>query len=165
MRRADGGFALVCLVVLVGCTPAEPAAVLPEPATQETRPSGPQLTFVQAEPGDVAAQVMGFMAEARADARVPLVYVGATWCEPCQYFHRAAVAGELDDELPRMALLEFDRDHDGDRLEAAGYGSRMIPLFVVPDDAGRGTERRIEGSIHGPTSPQQIAPRLRAIVE
>lgn len=162
--------ALLTVLLIGACSPAEPAATLEtDPPSGHDPPDGvdargPHLRFVEADPGDVASAVRRFVAEARAESRVPLVYVGATWCEPCQYFHRAAVAGELDDALPRMALLEFDRDQDGERLEAAGYGSRMIPLFVVPGDDGRGTDRRIEGSIHGPGSPDEIAPRLRAVL-
>ena len=110
------------------------------------------------------AQVRSFVAQARTEGRTPLVYVGATWCEPCQYFHRAAEQGQLDPSLPRLALLEFDRDRDGARLDAAGYSSRMIPLFVVPGEDGRATSRHIEGSIHGPGSPAEITPRLRALL-
>ena len=93
-----------------------------------------------------------------------MVYVGATWCEPCQYFHAAAERGDLDAQLPPIAFLEFDRDHDGERLDAAGYRSRMIPLFVSPNDDGTASERRMEGSIHGAGSPQEIVPRLLAIL-
>jgi len=142
--------------LLCSCTVSP---VGPEPAA-----SGPQLSFETAEPGDVAAQARAFSARARAQGRQPLIYVGASWCEPCRYFHAAAERGELDGSLPRLALLEFDRDTDGPRLDAAGYASRMIPLFVVPGEDGRGTDARIEGSIHGPGSPNQIAPRLRAIL-
>lgn len=112
----------------------------------------------------MAPQVRAFAARARSEGREPLVYVGATWCEPCRYFHDAAERGDLDEALPRLALLEYDLDEDAERLAAAGYASRMIPLFVVPGADGRGSDRRIEGSIHGPGSPAQIAPRLRAIL-
>jgi len=43
-------------------------------------------------------------------------------------------------------------------------GRSMIPLFVVPEQDGRAGTQRIEGSIHGPTSPLEIVPRLRAIL-
>lgn len=149
---------VIALGALAACTPVQQQ----EHAARDTE--GPQIRFVPAPPGDVGAAVRAFVADARAEGRAPLVYVGASWCEPCQYFHAAAERGELDTALPRVALLEFDRDRDGSRLDAAGYSSRMIPLFVVPDDAGRPTERRIEGSIHGPGSPSEIAPRLRALL-
>ena len=139
----------------VACTaPPPPAAA-----------TGPRIRFTAAEPGQVEPLVQRFTHSARDSGREPLVYVGATWCEPCRYFHDAAERGDLDQALPRLDLLEFDRDRDGARLEAAGYSSRMIPLFVVPNPDGRGTARRIEGSIHGPGSPQEIAPRLRALLD
>ncbi|MAQ19731.1 MAG: hypothetical protein CMN30_33630 [Sandaracinus sp.] len=152
---------------------AEPAAAEPaegaaaEALAAAVAAAGPRVRFVPAEagePGELPGQVQAFMAEARADGRTPLVYVGAGWCEPCRYFHQAAERGELDDRLPRLALLEFDLDVDAARLEAAGCRSRMIPLFAVPDAAGRCTDQRIEGSIHGPGSPAQILPRLLEIL-
>jgi hypothetical protein len=152
--------ALVTVVVValgvLGCTAGPPPA--------EPTPSGPHVRFVRAGPGDVATLVRAFALEVRAEGRTPLVYVGATWCEPCTYFHEAATRGDLDGELPALTLLELDLDVDAERLAAAGYSSRMIPLFVVPGEDGRATERRIEGSIHGPGSPAQIVPRLRAIL-
>lgn len=52
----------------------------------------------------------------------------------------------------------------GRTSDAAGYGSRMIPLFVSPEDDGAPSARRMEGSIHGAGSPQEIVPRLRTIL-
>lgn len=170
---------LSLVTILGGCTPApDPAAAEPtehpptivsaDPSRDELAASPSdataRLVFVEADEGDVSTQVAALVARARAEGRAPLVYVGATWCEPCQYFHAAALRGELDAELPPLLLLEFDRDRDGERLDAAGYSSRMIPLFVVPGEDGRPSDGRIEGSIHGPGSPAQIVPRLRAIL-
>jgi len=148
-------FAVVLAAFVFGCNASPPAA---------QTAGGPHVRFEHAQPGDVAPQVRAFAERARADDRAPLVYVGATWCEPCRYFHEAAERGDLDDDLPRLALLEFDLDEDAERLREAGYASRMIPLFVVPGADGRGSDHRIQGSIHGPGSPAQIAPRLRAIL-
>lgn len=159
--------ATVFLLLALGCGDdgrlrgAPPAERTATPAAS----AGPRVRFEPAGPGALEEVVRRFADAARREGRVPLVYVGATWCEPCQYFHRAAERGELDEHLPALALLELDRDRDGARIDAAGYGSRMIPLFVVPGEDGRGTDRRIEGSIHGAGSPLQIAPRLRALVE
>jgi hypothetical protein len=124
----------------------------------------PQIRFVPVGDGDLAERVRTFVAEARAEGRTPLVYVGASWCEPCGYFHRAAEHGDLDDALPPLALLELDHDRDEARIEAAGYATRMIPSFTVPGSDGRGSGAHIEGSIHGPGSPMEIAPRLLALI-
>jgi hypothetical protein len=141
------------------------AACTSAPAVAPIAPAPtPRVRFEPAGEGDLAAIVQAFVVTARAEGRTPLVYVGATWCEPCRYFHAAAVRGDLDGELPPLALLELDRDRDGARIDAAGYGSQMIPLFAVPGPDGRASDRRIEGSIHGAGSPAEIVPRLRGIL-
>ncbi len=65
------------------------------------------------------------------------MYVGAPWCEPCQVFHQALVAGELDRELSGVRFVEFDLDRDAEPLRAAGYAAPMIPLFALPEASGR----------------------------
>lgn len=146
--------------------PSRPAAPLAASAPAPSSPAAPspRVRFERASEGDLEAQVRDLVTRARAEGRAPLVYVGATWCEPCQYFHGAAERGELDADLPPLLLLELDLDRDRERVAAAGYGSRMIPLFAVPGLDGRGTGRQIEGSIHGPGSPREIAPRLRELL-
>lgn len=101
---------------------------------------------------------------AKKDGRALLVYVGATWCEPCQRFHQASTAGEVTGDLPPLRMLEFDLDRDAERLAASGYSSKMIPLFAVPGPDGRGTDLRIEGSIKGSGAVSNIVPRLRALL-
>src|ERR1051325_2532921 len=81
--------------------------------------------------------------------RSVLVYIGATWCEPCQRFHAAANKGLLDASFPNLTLLEFDADKEGERLLNAGYGSRLIPYFGVPGPDGRATGKHLEGSVKG----------------
>jgi thiol-disulfide isomerase/thioredoxin len=119
---------------------------------------------VPAPDGDVPGALVREMERAKKDGRTLLVYAGATWCEPCQRFHRAADAGEIQGGLPPLRMLEFDLDRDGDRLAAAGYGSKMIPLFAVPGPDGRGTAARIEGSIKGAGAVGNIVPRLSALL-
>jgi len=105
------------------------------------------------------------LAQGRAAHYGVLVYVGATWCEPCQQFHQAVQAGELDDMLDGVRLVEFDLDADRDPLERAGYASRLIPLFALPKDDGTASLHRIEGSIKGPQALREnLMPRLRAFL-
>ena len=75
-RRAfcQRSLALVGLSLLAGCGTPTPKAL--------------QLT--PAPPGEAAAVVASELTRARREGRELLVYVGATWCEPCQRFHRAA---------------------------------------------------------------------------
>lgn len=113
-----------------------------------------------------ATPVAPFVAEAQlsaGDARV-VVYVGASWCEPCQRFHHALEAGELDDVLLGVRFIEYDSDTAKPALEAAGYRSRLIPLFALPAEDGRASGRQQEGSIKGEGAVANIVPRLRALM-
>ena len=114
--------------------------------------------------GEVAPLVQRELARARSDGRRLLVYVGATWCEPCRRFHDAAAAGKLDAEFGTLRLLEFDFDRDEPRLREAGYVSRLIPLFAAPGPDGRSSGRQMEGSIKGDGAVGEISPRLRALL-
>jgi thiol-disulfide isomerase/thioredoxin len=138
------------------------AASAPPPEEKRALP----VDIVAAPPsGDVQETVARELARARGDGRRLLVYVGASWCEPCQRFHRAALAGQVDALFPGLRLLEFDLDRDRERLEKAGYASKMIPLFALPRLDGAASGEQIEGSIKGSGAVDQIAPRLRALLE
>ncbi len=168
MRRDVVFFAVISAVtsvVFVGCReePRLRGARTTE-AHEPVAEASARLRFEHAADGDLVPLVRAFVSRAEGEGRTPLVYVGATWCEPCRYFHAAAERGELDAQLPPITFLELDRDHDAARLDAAGYGSRMIPLFVSPEADGTASARRMEGSIHGPGSPAEIVPRLLAIL-
>ena len=133
------------------CTAEAP----PTPAARSSRPD-----FVPAGSGEVDLVVREALTAATAEQRRLVVYVGATWCEPCQAFHHAVERGELDEALLGVRFLEFDSDHDGGRLQAAGYGGRLIPRFVLPDAQGRGSQERIEGGIKGNGAVEHIMRRL-----
>src|SRR5438034_6960181 len=103
------------------------------------------VEIVEAGTGAVPGVVQRAQQEAGLDRRQLLVYVSAGWCEPCERFQRAVRAGELNASFPRLTLLKFDADRDGNRLQDAGYDGQYIPRFVVPGPDGRGTTRRMEG--------------------
>ena len=154
-----GFAALVALLslaspVALGCkTEAEPG---PEGGVS-TAASSPastgklRLTTAPGE-GDVDAIVRSAQVKAMADRRRVVVYVGATWCEPCQRFHH-----DVD-------LLGFDADHDAERLASAGYVSKLIPLFALPGPDGRASGKQVEGGIKGDGAVGFIAPRLEKML-
>lgn len=124
------------------------------------------VEIVAAPGGDEPAEaaVRREAERARGAGRTLLVYLGAPWCEPCVRFHDAAKAGSLDAELPGLTLLEFDHDRDSERLQAAGYAWRYVPLFAKPGADGRASGRAVEGSIKGEGAVAQIVPRLRGLL-
>jgi len=133
-----------------------------EPERAAAAPKRVQIVKAPAE--DVASTVKKQLEAAKSAGRDLVVYVGATWCEPCQRFHAAAERGELDSAFPGLVLLEFDLDRDGERLAADGYSSQFIPLFVVPNTDGTASPRRFEGSVKGDGAVADITPKLRGIL-
>ena len=128
------------------------------------KPSTSAPHFVAAPKGKVAQTVAQARAEAQAQGEQLLVYVGASWCEPCQRFHKAVEAGELDDALPGVKFLEFDADDDGERLADAKYDGRLIPRFAVPDDNGVFSGLKIEGGVKGDGAVDNIMQRLKPLL-
>lgn len=175
---------MLCCSLALGCSRGEttPSAD-PTPTSKGDTPgqkqpfgssSGPSigplvlargLRFVKpSADSDVATLVAGERERAAAAGRKLVVYVGAAWCEPCQRFHEAAKRGELDDDFPELTLVEFDLDEDRDRIHAAGYSSKLIPLFVLPGSDGRGSDRRFEGGVKGDRAVALLSRRLRTLL-
>jgi thiol-disulfide isomerase/thioredoxin len=147
----------------MGCEQRAPSGTSAQAEPSPAKKALPVET--QAAPaGEVQELVRAEVARAKGEGRRLLVYVGASWCEPCQRFHDAARAGELDAAFPGLRLLEFDLDRDKERLERAGYSSRMIPLFALPRADGMASGEQLEGSIKGPGAVDQISPRLRTLL-
>lgn len=138
-----------------GCQrPPAQAAALPQKAE-----------LVEAGPGPADQVVREAMAGARRDGRRLLVYVSATWCQPCQRFQAALRSGALDSYFPDLRLLKFDSDRDQSRLTVAGYDGPYLPRFVLPTPSGRGSGQTISGGTKAEdTAFTSIAPRLQQLL-
>jgi hypothetical protein len=149
------------------CTLAFVSAVAAVACSRNEAPAAP-VAHIRLTPGPAAGAiepaVREELARAAAEKRRLIVYVGATWCEPCQKFHHAAADGQLDATFPDLTLLEFDLDRDGQRLASAGYTSKYIPLFAVPAEDGRASGKQVEGGIKGDGAVAYITPRLQTLL-
>ena len=157
---------MLLLLSLPACKSSIPApapAVSAEPA-RTAAPSRPQIVDGPANVDSVAPFIHAQIASAKRAHQRVLVYVGATWCEPCQRFHKALASGQLDKQLAGIRFVEFDLDQSGKALSRDGYTSNYIPLFAVPAEDGRDSGRQIAGSIKGPGAVDQIMPRLRGLL-
>lgn len=155
-------------VALLACNardkqPRESTPAAPQAARSRAKPV---LTRRSDPPPPLEQFVQQHVEQAETSGVRVLVYVGAIWCEPCQRFHRALEAGELDEALAGTQFIEFDADRDRAELRAAGYVSKYIPLFSVPDPAGRSSGLAIEGSVKGDAAVREnLVPRLLALLE
>ena len=134
-------------------------------ACTNTVHGGLQIVEAPAGTSDVAALVRQTMERVEASHRRLVVYVGATWCEPCQQIHAAAVAHRLDGEFPDLSLLEFDLDRDEAALTQAGYTSKLIPLFVVPNSDGTAGPHRISGGVHDGDNVKLLSAELHRMLD
>ncbi|MBL4633116.1 MAG: thioredoxin [Kofleriaceae bacterium] len=169
MGRANA-LALLLSGVLFSCSSCENNSQ--KSVETKKAPESPQAErqthkaeFSSPDYGVVSEVVAGALALAQRDKRQLIVYVGASWCEPCEYFAGALNAGSLPKEFDGWRFLKFDHDKDEARLEESGYGGEMIPRFVIPRQDGRGSERRFEGAVKGPEAVGYLTTRLRALVE
>lgn len=159
-------------VLLSACTadPPGPPAPATTPATPATPasslaagiPAGRPPRLVPAPAGGTVAEVV--TAELGVGDTQLVVYVGASWCEPCVAFHDALLAGQLDADLPGVRFLEFDLDRDKARLEADGYTSRYVPLFALPGPDGRASGRQIQGGVKGAGAAANLVQRLQPLL-
>jgi len=161
------GSLLPCVLCVLCACQKQPQE--PEKAPSTSPPSArveSRVRTAKAPDGPDAARLIGVaLAKERAEGREMVVYVGAAWCEPCRRFHAAAESGALDAAFPKLSLLEFDMDKDRDRLAAAGYSPRMIPLFAIPNGDGRASGRSFEGSVKGDGAVAEITPKLTALLQ
>jgi thiol-disulfide isomerase/thioredoxin len=93
---------------------------------------------------------------AKAEGRVLVVYVGASWCGPCRRLHAALDSGALGVTLSNTKVLAFDADRDRDRLLAAGYSFQYLPFVALPASDGtlsRRPRRVVLATKRGANSP------------
>lgn len=150
-------------LLLSACTAEAPAPALapnPTPPLVPAPPAGAAPRLIAAPAGGRVAEVVA----AESGDGVLIVYVGASWCEPCVAFHDALTAGALDSSLAGVRFLEFDLDRDRARLEADGYTSRYVPLFAVPGPDGRASGRQIQGGVKGANAAASIVQRLQPLI-
>lgn len=164
--------ALAAIVALSACNGKRDESAAPKASAAVAAATGakshakPEMTRRPQPRAPLEQFVQLHVEEADASGRRVLVYVGASWCEPCQRFHKALESGQLDQDLAGTHFIEFDADRDAAELRAAGYGSKYIPLFSVPDQSGHASGRAIEGSIKGDDAVRaDLVPRLLALLD
>ena len=112
----------------------------------------------------MAAYIRTQLEAAKSAKQQLIVYVGATWCEPCRRFHDAFDAGLLNADFPTIRFVEFDADIHEQVILKAGYASKYIPLFSIPNAEGLPQGKHIMGAIKGKGAVPYITPKLKALL-
>src|SRR4249920_2284717 len=115
-RLASGALLALCVLGSVACNGhrderSAPTKTSSAPGVVKSR-AKPQLTHRGQPQAPLEQFVQQHVEEADASGMRVLVYVGATWCEPCQRFHKALESGQLDEALAGTKFIEFDADKD-----------------------------------------------------
>jgi thiol-disulfide isomerase/thioredoxin len=143
-------------------TEARRNASLPQPTQLGAGAAKSKPLWKKADARSVLAQVREERKSLKARGTL-VVYVGASWCEPCARFHDAIAKGTLDERYSGVTFLEFDLDERREELVAAGYHSGYVPYFATVDEAGA-VQRTFSGSVKGEEGVARILPKLDALL-
>jgi thiol:disulfide interchange protein len=146
---------LVVMMLLGGCKASAPAI----------DPNATVRFITPPMDGEVSTIMAAQLAKSQAEHRRVLLYAGASWCEPCRYFHEAVDRGELTGKLGALDLVAFDGSVDAERMLLSGYEARFVPLFAVPNPDGKSSGRQVEGSIKGAGAVGDLVPRLQDLLK
>lgn len=161
------------LALLVACNPSSKGTATAEPsatstsvvtATGSTSPPkvGDKIRVIgAAQDSDALSLIRTERLRAKAEGRVLVVYVSATWCEPCKKLKEEIDAGRLDDRYGKTTLLAFDADKDIDRLGSAGYTFKFVPYVALPGADGRPAETQ-EATGKGANAWRELLGKLDA---
>lgn len=138
----------VTLLLLAACTPkasddsikadvGQPHATVTTTtaggSASSSSPDRPKLVVIPAQAdSDAVSTIRTARLQAKAEGRVLVIFVSATWCPPCKKMKSEIAAGNLDARLGKTTLLEFDADRDEARLKAAGYSFKFVPYVALP---------------------------------
>lgn len=120
--------------------PASSSSVSPPESSGRSASLGGLKLIEATQETDALSLIRSKRLEAKAEGRVLVVYVGATWCEPCKRFKAEMQSGRLDERFGKTMLLAFDADKDMDRLGSAGYTFKFVPFVALPGVDGRPVE-------------------------
>lgn len=136
----------------------------PSEGASKGAPAAGSFVEVRPKPGDgpLATVLETHVEKAKALGYLPVVELGATWCGPCRELEESMSDARMQAAFKATYVVHLDVDAWGGSLGAVGLGSPSIPVFIVLDEKGRGTKRRIDGSAWADNVPANMAPKLDA---
>jgi hypothetical protein len=148
--------AALCLVTLaaVGCQSR------PSPTQPPAGARGFELDEVA--PGRPLAVVLSDgAAKAKAKGLRPFLYIGATWCQPCQKLHRSLDDERMVDAFRGTYVIHLDLDAWERELPSVGLRVAQVPVFFQLDAQGKPTGKSLDGGAWNEDVPAEMAPPLK----
>lgn len=152
---AMGAAVLVALVASASACKRDPS-----PAA-----SGPQRSvFVQLKPssGELDTILPAEVAKANAQQLRPFVEIGAEWCKPCKQLEAGMTDARMKDAFNGTYVIRLDVDDWSSSLSTFDLVPTVIPVVFEIDAHGKSTGRSINGNDWGATTPENVAPQLKA---
>lgn len=136
---------------LVACRdePAMPAETTAAPA--RSHGAGASHWIEQERSGTALdALLAGHARRAAGQGLRPVLYVGASWCQPCKLLAQHRDDPRVASALRGTYMVEIDFDDwTVAELGAAGYGVQAVPVFFAIGGAGEAAGPRLDGGAWG----------------
>ncbi len=175
--KSKNAFAILGLVLVVGCVPSEkrssdgapsPSAAADKkstPSSVHTDARNPSWVAVPKGSGGLAAAIAREIAKKPSATAKPIVYLGASWCDPCAAIKRFKTDPRMLDAFQGTYVIELDVDDwKSEGLGALGYKTGTVPVFYAVDAAGKASGPTINGGAWGDNIPETMAPPLKKFV-
>ena len=153
---------LVPLLILVACDDGKASTESPDGDTKaEAKPAAEAWSKVAAG-ASLAGKIKARVADAEKAKLKPVVYVGATWCEPCLAIKKHRDDPRMKEAFTGVAIIEVDMDQwKSEQFAELNMKPSAIPVFYAVGSDGKATGKEIDGGAWGDNIPENMAPPLK----
>ncbi|MFT5583238.1 MAG: thiol:disulfide interchange protein [Cognaticolwellia sp.] len=163
LLTACSGLQDASAVALDAETPVAPAASHPTTEPAVAVAAAVDWVTLDKDAGELDAQLATYAAQAHADGKIPVAYLGARWCGPCKAFKMQKGDPSIVQALDGVRIIELDVDQFVAGLEPAGVQVVAIPHWFVLDAQGDPINGGMSGDKWTDLSPASMAPSLASL--
>lgn len=154
----------VTLLLASGCDSKAASEASPEPSRSAAMTAEKASSWVKVGSGGEALQsrLKAEVGKAAERRQKPILYIGATWCEPCAALKKYKSDPRMAEAFEGTYVIELDLDDwKLDELKALGLRAGVVPVFHALGADGRASGKTIDGGAWGDNIPENMAPPLK----
>lgn len=147
-----------------GCDSKAPTEASPEPSRSSSMTAEKASSWMKIGSGGEAleSKLKAEVGKAAERRQKPVLYIGATWCEPCSALKKYKSDPRMAEAFQGTYVIELDLDDwKVDELKALGFRAGVVPVFHVLGADGRASGPTIDGGAWGDNIPENMAPPLK----